>query len=354
MVHIYAVIPKGEKVVFDVAGIDSSHDEVYSVPHGDISAVVSASPPVDYCRLRRDEAIHYLVAHQRVVEEVMRFFPVLPVKFGTTLPGTTGVYHFLAQGEELLRNAMDKFAGLIQMEVVALWKLSEVLKEIAREKSIVQLKAKVLAQGSESSMDDRIAIGRMVQESLERRRFILREKLITPLRKAARDLVVNPIMNDDMVANLAFLVDKVGQDILEQHLEALDKEFEGRLHLRCVGPLPPYSFASVEVKSPSFDAINEACRNLGLGEKATLDEIKQAYRQLAGQWHPDHNPDKPEAESRMAELTRSYDLLTLYAANLTPNNGNTQCRFDRKTVKKALLIAIRRYDTAMDEGPSYS
>ena len=36
---------------------------------------------------------------------------------------------------------------------------------------------------------------------------------------------------------------------------------------------------------------------LGLQKGATDDEIKKAYRKLAKQYHPDLNPDNPEAEA---------------------------------------------------------
>jgi len=64
--YVYAIIPTGDRVLFDeVAGADDEHDEVYTVPHCDLAAVVSASPLADYRGLKRDQAARYLVAHQR-------------------------------------------------------------------------------------------------------------------------------------------------------------------------------------------------------------------------------------------------------------------------------------------------
>jgi hypothetical protein len=71
-IYVYAIIPTGNQVIFDeVAGVDDEYDEVYTVPHRDLAAVVSASPLADYRGLKRDEAVRYLVPHQRVVEAVM-------------------------------------------------------------------------------------------------------------------------------------------------------------------------------------------------------------------------------------------------------------------------------------------
>jgi molecular chaperone DnaJ len=48
---------------------------------------------------------------------------------------------------------------------------------------------------------------------------------------------------------------------------------------------------------------------LGVASNATDDEIKKAYRQLARRYHPDANPDDPEAETRFKEISVAYETL---------------------------------------------
>lgn len=48
---------------------------------------------------------------------------------------------------------------------------------------------------------------------------------------------------------------------------------------------------------------------LGVSPDASTDEIKKAYRQLAFQYHPDHNPD-PTAEAKFKEVTEAYEVLS--------------------------------------------
>jgi molecular chaperone DnaJ len=48
---------------------------------------------------------------------------------------------------------------------------------------------------------------------------------------------------------------------------------------------------------------------LGVARNATDDEIKRAYRALARQYHPDQNPDDPNAESRFKEVSLAYEVL---------------------------------------------
>ena len=48
---------------------------------------------------------------------------------------------------------------------------------------------------------------------------------------------------------------------------------------------------------------------LGIERTADGEEIKKAYRGLAMQYHPDRNPDNPEAEAKFKEAAEAYDVL---------------------------------------------
>jgi curved DNA-binding protein len=49
---------------------------------------------------------------------------------------------------------------------------------------------------------------------------------------------------------------------------------------------------------------------LGVDRNATDDQIKRAYRKLAKQYHPDRNPDKPQAAQRFKEVQEAYNVLS--------------------------------------------
>ncbi len=48
---------------------------------------------------------------------------------------------------------------------------------------------------------------------------------------------------------------------------------------------------------------------LGVSRSADEEEVKRAYRRLALQYHPDRNPDDPDAEQRFKEAAEAYDVL---------------------------------------------
>lgn len=48
---------------------------------------------------------------------------------------------------------------------------------------------------------------------------------------------------------------------------------------------------------------------LGITEQANEEQIKQAYRRLAKKYHPDLNPDNPDAEARFKDIVEAYETL---------------------------------------------
>jgi curved DNA-binding protein len=49
---------------------------------------------------------------------------------------------------------------------------------------------------------------------------------------------------------------------------------------------------------------------LGVGNSATEDEIRKAYRQLARKYHPDLNPDDKQAKEKFQQVQNAFDVLS--------------------------------------------
>jgi curved DNA-binding protein len=50
-------------------------------------------------------------------------------------------------------------------------------------------------------------------------------------------------------------------------------------------------------------------KTLGVDKNASEKEIKSAFRKLARKYHPDVNPDDPQAETRFKEINEAYEVL---------------------------------------------
>jgi molecular chaperone DnaJ len=60
---------------------------------------------------------------------------------------------------------------------------------------------------------------------------------------------------------------------------------------------------------------------LGVAREADAATLKRAYRELALKYHPDQNPDNPEAETRFKEVSEAYTVLS---------DPEKRARYDRR------------------------
>ncbi|HYD29455.1 MAG TPA: DnaJ C-terminal domain-containing protein [Azospirillaceae bacterium] len=71
---------------------------------------------------------------------------------------------------------------------------------------------------------------------------------------------------------------------------------------------------------------------LGVSRTASAEDIKQAYRKLAKQYHPDLNPGRTDIEQKFKEISAAYGLLS---------DADKRARYDRGEID---AMGSERYD----------
>jgi len=323
--YIYGIIRKNEKKSFGPCGINAD-EEVYIISHQDISCVVSNSPIQDYSTMLKEDLGRLLVKHQTIIEKIIKDHTAIPVKFGTFVSDDDEAIEVLKRGYTQLKELLSSMDGKIEFDVAATWNdLNSVIKEIAeRDKGIMEFKAEISKRPPAETLQERIKIGVMIKDALDKRKEKESSHIIDFLQKEAVDFQKHQVMDDKMVLNCAFLLEKNKEADFDLLLKELDTEYGQKLNFRCIGPLPPYSFATCQLMRVGFNQVDEARRLLGLKENISLDEIKESYRNFAQKNHPDKAPGNGRPEEEFEKTTQAYKLLTRVcqrgAINLTDTN----------------------------------
>ena len=356
--YIYGVINSSTEEFFDLDEIVSFEDiylfentteiadnseisnHAYTISFQDIAAIVKDSEIVDYNHMPKDTLGRLLVSHQQLLEKVMTKYSIIPMRLGTFAGSDEEVRQILSKGYRTIKDIFERAKNSIEIDVVAtLSDFKSFLQEVSEEEEIKQLKQLLLCKKGGVTIDDQMKVGVLVKRHLDKKKEILANQIQTALGEITQNLKAHDLMDDKMVLNTAFLLDKKRQKEFEHKLDAINDKFEDKLHFRCVGPLPPYSFYTLEVKVPQFEEIDWAKKTLGLeGDFITAIEIKKAHRKTALTCHPDKNPDTPNIEQKFDEMTRAYKILLDYYRASNQDEHDEGCYLNEQSFEKNALL----------------
>jgi hypothetical protein len=313
-IYIYGIIDYKSSLNLFTPNNSYKKESVYQISYQDVSAVVSSSEIIDYAYGSKDTLAKLLVWHQEVIEKIMDLkCTIIPVRLGTFAVDEAEVKDILSKGHSLIKDVMEKTRDKIETDVVATWSdFNSVLKEIGEEEEIKKIKEKILNNPA-ITVDDQMKIGIAVKKTLDKKRENYATEIQTFLCDYCTAFKIHALMDDRMVINAAFLIDKLEQKDFDRKIEEINTEFGEKLNFRCIGPLPSYSFYTLEIKKMKFEDIDWARKKLGLlDDFATVKEIEKMRRKLAFSFHPDRNPNTPGTEKEFDELTKAYKILVEY------------------------------------------
>lgn len=241
--YVYCIIETDEPRSFGPAGIGGRGDEVYTLHHGGLAAVVSNTPAVIY-----DPTREHILNHEEVVETVMREFTVLPMAFGTVFRSEQDVIEIMRVSHKALRRVLAQVDGKEEYGLKVSWDRQQALADIEREsKEIRALKQRIAAGGQ--TYHARIELGRLVEAALKRRADKYIREIYDALRDAAVASNAGKPIGDKMIMNGAFLVERGRAKDFYERVESLAADYEGELSFKPSGPWPPYNFVRIRLQA---------------------------------------------------------------------------------------------------------
>jgi hypothetical protein len=230
-VHVYGVVPAS-------AMGELSEQGHRLIAHRDLAALVSA---IDRDGLR---AASVLRAHWRVLEQAVAVTTVLPVRFGTVMADDDAVVaEFLEPAHDQLAARLADMAGKVQLTIKGFYEQDALMTGVVqRSPTIARLREQVRALPEAAGYYKRIELGQLVAAEVERERERDANGIFERLRPLARAAKLEAPSTADAAVHAAFLVDETRVEEFDGAVAALGGELEGRIRLRYLGPLPPYSF----------------------------------------------------------------------------------------------------------------
>jgi hypothetical protein len=312
--YLYGIISGGGDTVLGVRGLAGA-SLVHNIAHDGISCVASDYAGGNLDTLPKEKLARCLVMHQTVVEQVVKRHPILPLKFGTVLADSDEVHQLLAQGHPQFSLTLFWIQDKVEVEVLATWAGGQIFEGNGSEPETL-------------SVDEALPTEQIKASSPQRRQSYL-ERMAGFLKPVSVDVQPRPIDPGGMAVSVAFLVEGANLETFHERIKHLNALFYNQIDFQVIGPLPPYSFATVEVNRPSPEVIDEAKRLLKLNEVNDEVEVRKAYRRLAAEAGSDRVLGDKLAKARLMALRRASDLLVAYCRRQAEKDGG-------------FLISVRR------------
>jgi hypothetical protein len=314
--------------------------DIYAISYENISAIVSDrnSSQLDYTD--RESLGYLLVHHQETIEQLMGkgFSMIIPMRLGTIVSNRNEVVKILKRGFDLVTDCLKKVESLTEIDLAVTWAdFPAIIQEISGHPEIIALKSEILGKIDKVNQVDQVKVGRLVQKKLGEKNKESELKILETLSVLSVDIKVHEVMNDQMITNSAFLLRRNNAGKFEAAIDNLDRDFGGSLNFKLVGPLPCYSFYTLEVKELNFEQVVLAKKQLGLSEEAAESDIKKAYLERAKLFHPDNSKTNGDTEN-FKMIHHAYNTLLDYSTAAKQSSKDEPVSLAKERVIENLIL----------------
>jgi hypothetical protein len=245
--YIYGIIRHAEPLDYGPIGIGKRADSVYAINFKDISAVVSNSPVIIYEARRVN-----MVAHEKVLEEIMKQFTVLPVRFSTISEhdDDSGILRILEKEYDKFNDLLTKMEGKKELGLKILGHEAPIYESIVEKYDEIRImRGKLMGLPADKTHYQRMKVGEMVVEALKKETSNYKNLILDILKPLAEDVKINDNYGEMMILNSAFLIKNTTEPEFDKAVNDLDEKFGRFMTFKYVGTLPPYNFVNLVINT---------------------------------------------------------------------------------------------------------
>lgn len=248
--YLYCVAEGNKDTNFGRIGIENN--EVYTIPHKDLCAVVHNCPQEPYKSAIKEKVESWIIAHERVVEAAwIRFDTVLPFSFDTIIRGDQngsaedGIKKWLRDNYDNLIQKLDKLKAKAEYGIQIFWDPKIIGEHLAeRDESIKRLHEEIKSKSKGAAYMHKQKLENLVKKQLEKEAEKYTKYFYIQIKKCVDDIKVEKIKTSEggeqMLMYLSCLLHKEKSKMLGGLLEKIN--IRKGFSVRFTGPWPPYSF----------------------------------------------------------------------------------------------------------------
>jgi len=245
--YIYGIVRNSDPLDYGLIGMGKRADHVYGVSYNGITAVVSASPIIIYDARRIN-----MIAHEKVLEEMMKQFTVLPVRFSTISEhgDNSGILRIIEKDYKKFDEMLTKMEGKKELGLKILAKEAEIYESIIEKyDDIKALRGKLMNLPVDKTHYQRVKIGEMVAEALKKETENYKDTVIDALKPLSDDIKINDNYGEMMILNAAFLIKSDKEAAFDKVVNDLSEQFSRYMTFKYVGTLPLYNFVNLIINT---------------------------------------------------------------------------------------------------------
>ncbi|MFH1652630.1 MAG: GvpL/GvpF family gas vesicle protein [Pseudomonadota bacterium] len=333
--YLYGIINDGKEMDFGEIGFANSHGKrtlVKTFPLDDIAIVMSELDEWAVDENDKQDLMQKLLSHQKTLEEIMKQRLVIPIKFGTSVESLEDTMTIIKRGQPLFKKALADMEGKFEVNLTASWDVLREIKKIAEGDD--EIKALKLKAQEEKSRELIMEVGMELEDKLETERQRVAAEILFSLNKWGKNRVDHERLENKMILNTSFLISKSREDDFLKSIYGLDDKFNSEFDFKCLMPLPPHSFRTVQVQKVESGCLREAMNLFKVDRDTTLDMLKERGRELIQLHHPD-SKEKEDRNEKISQIYQSLDLLkAFYDVEENPfANLDVECCYLTKVVE---------------------
>jgi hypothetical protein len=258
--YVYCITDHQEELPAGLRGIGSDEPPVRALSANGLDAVLSDCAESEFSDCAESEFPvdrAHLMAHQAVLEALLSDGrTLLPVRYNTiTHPGVEKAEAMLL-GKVLgarrteLEQLMERMHQKVEVGVKVLWaNMPDIFAELMdTDREVRALRARLLRGHERPRQQAIVGIGEKVKKAIEVKKRKEANTLLSRLAPLAWEYSEGKVFGDPMLLNAAFLVDTgSGVEAVQKEASAIEQESNGRLRVRCTGPLPASNFVELVI-----------------------------------------------------------------------------------------------------------